>query len=159
MIPYLAIALLSKIGPSGVSITGTCMTNCIMIHCYKYIPNKKEKRRSACTTLPKGFILRNSGVLFETPIWKFFTSSISTAQYSAVISTFKAFLLVLPACNTYNPETFGLWTINTLENLLVNESLMLKNTQKLFIILKIKKISFGWSDRTKLRHSIPYRII
>uniref|UniRef100_A0A2P2MBJ4 Elongation factor 1-gamma-like protein n=1 Tax=Rhizophora mucronata TaxID=61149 RepID=A0A2P2MBJ4_RHIMU len=52
------MALLSNIGPSGVSSTGT---------------------------FPIGFILRNSGVLFETPISKFSTNVTSTPEYSATM--------------------------------------------------------------------------
>lgn len=49
-----------------------------------------------------GFILRNSGDLFDTPISKFLTSSTLTPLYSAAMSALKAFLLLLPACKTYN---------------------------------------------------------
>lgn len=48
-----------------------------------------------------GFILRNSGVLFDTPISKFWTNSTLTPVYSAAISALKPFLFVLPACKIY----------------------------------------------------------
>jgi len=64
-LPYLAIALLSKTAPSGVSRTGTC----------KEVPDlhpglfyHRLNIYRIFHTFPIGFILRNCGVLLETPI-------------------------------------------------------------------------------------------
>lgn len=48
-----------------------------------------------------GFILLNSGVLFDTPISKFWASSTWIPVYCATIRALKAFLFVFPACKTY----------------------------------------------------------
>lgn len=93
------MALLSKIGPSGVSSTGTytpkddfSIQNVSNLLSHLQIKVKP--------TFPMGFILRKSGVLLDTPISKFFTSSTLTPLYSAAISALKPFLLVFPACST-----------------------------------------------------------
>lgn len=51
-----------------------------------------------------GFNLRYSGVLFVTPISKFWVNSTLTPVYSAAISALKAFLFVLPACKIYKTD-------------------------------------------------------
>lgn len=95
------MALLSKTGPSGVSNTGTYTTKNQTNHTKYTLTNriclhKKEIK----PTFPMGFISRNLGLLLDTPISKFFTSSTLTPVYSAAISALKPFLLVFPACNT-----------------------------------------------------------
>lgn len=99
--PYRAMELLSKMGPSGVSNTGTYKLGNFQANQHiEHPPGTQKNIKYFLQTFPMGFILRNSGVLFVTPISKFLTNSTFTPVYSAVISALKAFLLVFPACNT-----------------------------------------------------------
>jgi hypothetical protein len=68
VLPYRAIALLSKTAPSGVSRTGTC-NEMLKLHSGPFCqPSGFLRYKTLIRTFPIGFILRNSGVLFDTPI-------------------------------------------------------------------------------------------
>lgn len=97
------MALLSKTAPSGVSSTGIYNKNSLLQIKSKsweiYIINIYHSKIEH--TFPIGFIFKNSGVLFDTPISKFLTRSTFTPQYSAAMSVFHALLFPFPACIIY----------------------------------------------------------
>lgn len=87
------MALLSKIGPSGVSSTGIYEEKS-EIKRMANILNEQFFRNNKYIiyTLPKGFMLIYSGVLLDTPFLKSLTNSTFTPEYSAAISTLNAYL-------------------------------------------------------------------
>lgn len=100
------MALLSKTAPSGVSSTG--------IYNIKFSVTDEKSNPGKCNqpyyskighTFPIGFIFKNSGVLFDTPIWKSLASSTFTPEYSAAMSAFQALLFPFPACKIWKQNT------------------------------------------------------
>jgi len=112
------MALLSQIGPSGVSSTGTYIqkgrefvrltwTRAPREASQNWQQKKEQKyitrpQNTSLCTCPRGLRLRNSGLLFVTPIWNDGASSSLTPTYSAETNALKAFLLLAGAWSTWN---------------------------------------------------------